>query len=155
MSDPSRMSICYIEEPSDFAESVASYDRKPLVEAMEPLRQITFSLRFPFAVNQDDIIIVEAYSEGREIDHRFYDGPPPEGGRIIANLPAKEETGEEVYWMSIALIRVADRMTCGWSMEEKFVLPTPPHPAQWDIDLLSAPEATDDGGSRLTRISPG
>jgi hypothetical protein len=152
MSDPSRMSFCHIESEADFRESVASYDRRPLQQPALPVRRLEFTLTYPFDVERDDILLVSAYSEGRGIEHRFYDGPPP-AGPIIARLPAQAENSAEVYWLSVELIRVRDRMTCGWTMEERFELAAPAHPANWRIDLLDAPVSTDDGGARLTRIT--
>ncbi len=152
MSDPSRMSFCHIEPEADFLESVASYDRSPLMEPAPPARFLEFALRYPFEMEQDDILLLSVYVEGRDIEYRFYDGPPP-SGPISAYLPTQNENTAEVYWMSINIIRAASRMTCGWSMEERFELPKPPHPTKWQIDLLDAPIATDNGGTRLTRIT--
>lgn len=152
MPDPSRMSFCHIKSETDFQESVASYDRRSLQKPTLPVRRLEFTLVYPFDIKQDDILLVSAYAEGRGFEHRFYDGPPP-AGPITAYLPAQAENSTEVYWISVALIRARDRMTCGWSMEERFELDAPPYPTNWRIDLLDAPVSTDDGGSRLTRIS--
>lgn len=152
MSDPSRMSFCHIESEPDFQESVASYNRNPLRQVASPVRRLDFTLIYPFDVEPDDILLVSAYAEGRGIEHRFYDGPPP-AGPIRADLPAQAENSAEVYWLSVALVRTKDLMTCGWSMEERFELAAPPHPTNWRINLLDAPVSTGDGGSRLTQIT--
>lgn len=152
MSNPSRMSFCHIESKADFQESVASYDRSPVQPPALPVLRLEFTLIYPFDVERDDILLLSTYAEGRGIEHRFYDGPPP-AGPIIADLPAQAENSDEIYWISVALIRAKDRMTCGWSMEERFELAAPPRPTRWRIDLLDAPVPTDDGGSRLTRIT--
>lgn len=151
MSDPSRMSFCHIEPKADFQESVASYDRSPLQQPALPVRRLEFTLIYPFDVEQDDILLLSAYAEGRGIEHRFYDGPPP-AGPITADLPAQAENSDEIYWISVALIRARGLMTCNWSMEERFELAAHPAPAHWWIELLDAPASTEDGGSRLTRI---
>lgn len=154
MSDPAHMSFCFIEDEADFAESVASYERGPLSQPVAPTRVLEFALEFPFDVLPDDTLLVSVLSESRDFEHRLHDGPPPRDGRIKAHLAAVGPHTVEVYWLSVDLIRPSARMTCGWSMEERFELPAPPHADRWRVELLSERIATDDGGTRLTRLSP-
>ncbi|WP_281825211.1 hypothetical protein [Jannaschia rubra] len=45
-------------------------------------------------------------------------------------------------------------MACVWAGEEYLTLPTTPHSPRWRVDLLREQVATEDGGTRLTRITP-
>ena len=98
-------------------------------------------------------MLVEAYGAERGIAHRIYDGPPPPRGRIPARLAVPAENAAEVFWLSVELIRPADRMTCGWNAEERFDLPAPPAPKAWRVALLRDEKETEDGGMRMTEIT--
>lgn len=153
MNDPAQLPFCHVEEEADFLESVASYERGPIVPVTGPTRAVEFQLAFPFAVEAGDILLVSAQGE-RTHQPLIFDGAPPKDGRIVAQLPVKDDTQEAEFWLGFDIIRRSALMTCGWSMEERFVLPASAHSARWRVELLAQPVPTDDGGMRLTRITP-
>ncbi len=153
MTDPRNVQGCYIAEPPEWQEIFSSYQRGITSVPDAPTRAVTFILEFPFEVTKDDIVLFEAYGAGRGVEHRIYDGPPPEGGQISAQLAVPAKDAAEVYWLSVELIREAERITCGWNAEERFELPAPPAAGTWRVELLRDEIATADGGTRTTRIA--
>ncbi|KIC35612.1 hypothetical protein RA26_17895 [Leisingera sp. ANG-M7] len=154
MNDFAIKNACHKIEPAEWAEVVSSYERRPVAAPAAPFRDIEFNIEFPFPVSADDTLLLGAYSVGRTIDQWFHDGPPPRDGRIAARLAVPDPDAAEEYWLWVELIRPGKSMTCGWSMEERFDLPAPPHATQWRLELLPDRIPTGDGGSRRTRISP-
>ena len=153
MLDPKQVPGCYVADHDEWVDILSSYERGTSPVPAAPTRDITFVLEFPFPVDREDTILVEAYGQGRGVAHRIYDGPPPPGGRLSAQLAVPAEDASEVFWMSVELVREADRMTCGWNAEERFDLPAPPSPATWRVTLLRGETETADGGMRRTEIS--
>lgn len=154
MSDLAIKSRCHQIDASEWNEIVTSYERAPITRPEAPFRNLEFFLEFPIHLKPDDILLFKAYSVSRNMVHYIYDGPPPRNGHIKARLAVDGEETIEVYWLEIELIRPSTYMTCGWSLEERFELPATPHPMHWRLELLAEPILTDDGGSRVTRLSP-
>jgi len=153
MSDLTQLPMCFVETPEDFADSVSSYERGPIVPPADPVRSLNLEFEYPFTPEETDILLVSVYSETRGIRMRIYDGAPVLGAGIHVQLPAGSDDGEEVYSLAVDLVRKSDYATCGWSREEVFTVPSGAYPQRWHVDLLAEPVETEDGGTRLTRIT--
>lgn len=155
MSDPTNMSICFVEDDADFAASVASYERGLTEVPPGPLREVVLDLQFPFATRPGDILIASAFDEDTGDLTRFHDGPVPEGRPLTLLLPVADDPGaERTLLLQFEFIRPDARMTCGWTREEYLILPPGTAPTAWSVELLDAPdEDPAQGTSRLTRIT--
>ena len=100
-------------------------------------------------------MLVSIDSEARLSWQQLHDGPATRTLEVAARLGAGTEDAAEAYWLDVELIRPRRLQTCGWGMEERFVIPPPPHPTRWRVELLPGRVPTEDGGgSRTTRIAP-
>ena len=150
------MENCHQIDPQDWAETVRSYDLRGLAPPpTAPMREIVLALEMPFTPDPEDVMLISVVPEARDTVHQVHDGPAARRMEVVARLAAGTEDAAEAYWLNAELIRPARLQTCGWAMEERFVLPAPPHPARWRVELLPGRVPTEDGGgSRTTRIMP-
>ncbi len=154
MDDTAPLDRCHHVEPAEWNELAANFQRQTITKPAAPFRDLEFVLDPPFYLKPDDILIFNAYADGRGIDHVVFDGNIPADGRIHARLAVAANSSAEVFWLGIRLLRPSTSTVCRWSLEERFELPPPPHASSWRIKLLPERVPTSDGGFRTTLVSP-